>query len=42
MRNVDPKLAEELRLLLDAAAERAQPWLHRVAEEGGHDPKTCG
>lgn len=42
MRHVDSKLAEELRLLLDAAAERAQPWLHRVAAEGEHDPRTCG
>lgn len=43
MRHVDPKLAEELRLLLDAAAERAQPWLHRVAvAEGDHDGRTCG
>ncbi|WP_367130962.1 hypothetical protein [Saccharothrix sp. HUAS TT1] len=40
---MDSKLAEELRLLLDAAAERAQPWLHRVAAaEGGHDTRTCG
>jgi hypothetical protein len=39
---VDSKLAEELRLLLDAAAERAQPWLHRVAAEGEHDTRTCG
>ncbi|MFD7657032.1 hypothetical protein ACFV4N_23920 [Actinosynnema sp. NPDC059797] len=38
----DPTLVEELRLLLDAAAERAQPWLHRVAEQGGHDSGTCG
>ena len=28
------KLAEELRLLIDAAAERMQPWLQRVAEAG--------
>lgn len=42
MRPVDSKLAEELRLLLDAAAERAQPWLHRVAAEGEHDGRTCG
>ena len=42
MRHVDSKLAEELRLLLDAAAERAQPWLHRVAAEGEHDTRTCG
>jgi hypothetical protein len=39
---VDSKLTEELRLLLDAAAERAQPWLHRVAAEGEHDTGTCG
>ncbi|NUT51227.1 MAG: hypothetical protein HOV94_28585 [Saccharothrix sp.] len=40
---MDSKLAEELRLLLDAAAERAQPWLHRLASaEGGHDEKACG
>ncbi|XVV05586.1 hypothetical protein ACQPW3_09425 [Actinosynnema sp. CA-248983] len=32
---MDPKLAEELRLLLDAAAERAQPWLHKLSGEGG-------
>ncbi|MFD1152163.1 hypothetical protein ACFQ3T_33925, partial [Saccharothrix hoggarensis] len=38
----ESKLAEELRLLLDAAAERAQPWLHRMAAEGGHDSRTCG
>ncbi|GLY54978.1 hypothetical protein [Lentzea sp. NBRC 102530] len=38
------KLAEELRLLVDTAAERMQPWLQRVAEagEGGHTPETCG
>jgi hypothetical protein len=43
VRFVDAKLAEELRLLLDAAAERAQPWLHRVAAaEGEHDTRTCG
>ncbi|MFI9006324.1 hypothetical protein ACIGNX_03690 [Actinosynnema sp. NPDC053489] len=39
---MDAKLAEELRLLLDVAAERAQPWLHRVAAEGEHDTRTCG
>ncbi|MFD0202753.1 MULTISPECIES: hypothetical protein [Saccharothrix] len=39
---MDSKLAEELRLLLDAAAERAQPWLDRVAAEGEHDTRTCG
>lgn len=42
MRPVDSKLAEELRLLLDAAAERAQPWLHRMAAEGEHDTRSCG
>jgi hypothetical protein len=42
VRPVDSKLAEELRLLLDAAAERAQPWLHRMAAEGEHDTRTCG
>ncbi len=42
MRHVDSKLAEELRLLLDAAAERAQPWLHRMAAEGEHDTRSCG
>src|SRR5688500_11405672 len=38
------KLAEELRLLIDAAAERMQPWLQRVAEagDGSHTPATCG
>ncbi|RKT53301.1 hypothetical protein [Saccharothrix australiensis] len=39
---MDAKLAEELRLLLDAAADRAQPWLHRLAADGGHDARTCG
>ncbi|MBW4721650.1 hypothetical protein [Saccharothrix obliqua] len=38
---MDAKLAEELRLLLDAAAERAQPWLNRLSEND-HDPGTCG
>lgn len=38
------RLAEELRLLIDAAAERMQPWLQRVAEagDGTHTPETCG
>lgn len=41
------RLAEELRLLLDALAERAEPWLHRLAqapdgEPAGHTPATCG
>jgi hypothetical protein len=40
------RLTEELRLLLDALAERAQPMLNRLAaadtEEGEHTPATCG
>jgi hypothetical protein len=38
------RLAEELRLLLDALAERAQPWLNRLATEPDdeHTPATCG
>jgi hypothetical protein len=41
------RLAEELRLLLDALAERAQPMLNRLAaastdEHGEHTPATCG
>jgi len=38
------RLAEELRLLLDALAERAQPWLNRLATEpdADHTPATCG
>jgi hypothetical protein len=38
------RLAEELRLLLDALAERAQPWLNRMATEPApeHTPATCG
>jgi len=38
------KLVEELRLLVDVAAERAQPWLQRIATEGAgeHNPATCG
>ncbi|GLZ34283.1 hypothetical protein Lesp02_64700 [Lentzea sp. NBRC 105346] len=39
------RLAEELRLLIDAAAERVQPWLQKVAEAGdpeAHTPETCG
>jgi hypothetical protein len=38
-------LTEELRLLLDTAAERAQPWLQKVAaagEQDEHTPRTCG
>lgn len=39
------KLAEELRLLIDTAAERAQPWLQKLAtagDAGEHNPRTCG
>jgi hypothetical protein len=41
------RLAEEMRLLLDALAERAQPLLNRLAaaptgEQGEHNPATCG
>jgi len=38
------KLVEELRLLVDVAAERAQPWLQKIATEGAgdHNPQTCG
>jgi hypothetical protein len=43
------RLAEELRLLLDALAERAQPLLNRLAAADGgegdgaeHTPATCG
>lgn len=35
-----------MRLLIDAAAERVQPWLQKVAEAGDltgeHTPETCG
>ncbi|MEV0681877.1 hypothetical protein AB0I60_35690 [Actinosynnema sp. NPDC050436] len=41
MTDVDAKLTEELRLLLDAAADRAQPWLNRLAD-GAHDERSCG
>lgn len=39
------RLAEEARLLLDAVAERVQPWLQRLASEApgdGHSPASCG
>jgi hypothetical protein len=40
------RLADELRLLLDAAAERAQPWLQKIAtaadDDEAHNPQTCG
>lgn len=38
------RLTDELRLLLDALAERAQPWLNRMAtgpDGGQHIPATC-
>lgn len=36
------RIAEELRLLIDALAEKAEPWLARIAAEGAeHDPTTC-
>lgn len=34
------RLVEELRLLADAVADRAGPWLDRVAADGTHEP-TC-
>ena len=39
------RLAEELRLLLDALAERAQPMVNRLAAadpDAEHTPATCG
>ncbi|HEX5403019.1 MAG TPA: hypothetical protein VFX16_12035 [Pseudonocardiaceae bacterium] len=41
------RLAEELRLLLDALAERAEPMLNRLAaaptgDRAEHTPATCG
>ncbi|HEX3784734.1 MAG TPA: hypothetical protein VHX38_34160 [Pseudonocardiaceae bacterium] len=43
------KLAEELRLLLGVLAERAEPWLNRLAtapegtaDAAEHTPATCG
>jgi hypothetical protein len=44
------KLAEEARLLLEALAERAEPWLNRYADSAAaapepgaeHSPATCG
>jgi hypothetical protein len=36
------RIAEELRLLIDAVAEKAEPWLARIAADGAdHDPTTC-
>ncbi len=39
------KLAEEFKLLLGVLAERAEPWLARLAttpEGAEHSPATCG
>jgi hypothetical protein len=39
------RIAEELRLLLGVLAERAEPWLNRLAttpEDAEHTPATCG
>jgi hypothetical protein len=39
------RIAEELKLLLGVLAERAEPWLNRLAtaQEGAeHTPATCG
>ncbi|SHF40562.1 hypothetical protein [Streptoalloteichus hindustanus] len=38
------RLAEELRSLVDAVAERAEPWLERMraGAEAGHDAGACG
>jgi hypothetical protein len=36
------RIAEELRLLIDALAEKAEPWLQRFAADGtDHEPMTC-
>jgi hypothetical protein len=35
------RLVEELRLLLDAVADRAGPWLDRVSADGGHSGCHC-
>ena len=36
------RIAEELRLLIDALAEKAEPWLARIAAESAdHEPTTC-
>lgn len=40
------RVAEELRVLFDAVAERAQPWLNQLLESGGpgdaHGASSCG
>ncbi|GAA3437785.1 hypothetical protein GCM10018954_073990 [Kutzneria kofuensis] len=36
------RIAEELRLLIDALAEKAEPYLQRiVADSADHEPTTC-
>ncbi|GAA3877074.1 hypothetical protein GCM10022243_47410 [Saccharothrix violaceirubra] len=39
---MDADPIDELRRLLDVAADRFQPWLNRLAAEEGHDPGACG
>lgn len=41
--SADPgsRLVEELRLLADAVADRAGPWLDRVAADGSEDSAAC-
>lgn len=39
------RIAEELKLLLGVLAERAEPWLNRLAtapDDAEHTPATCG
>lgn len=39
------KIAEEFKLLLGVLADRAEPWLNRLAtapDEAEHTPATCG
>jgi hypothetical protein len=36
------RITEELRLLIDALAEKAEPWLQRIVVDGAdHEPSTC-
>ena len=36
------RIAEELRLLIDAVAEKAEPWLARIAADSAdHEPASC-
>lgn len=40
--NGQDRIAEELRLLIDAVAEKAEPWLARLAADSAdHDPTSC-